>query len=293
MVKQNDARDRAMTDRERNLLRPVSRVSNEHYLRGFDSLTQVQEDAIDGAIFVALLHGQMSAPARRAIGVRELSRKLGMPYETVRRHAQALVLRGQCSSFGGGLVVPASVQRSRRVTTFLRALYVNAVRFLADLTRIGVAAFPSASRRALPSGHLMKEQTVIVIATMGLLLAGTRAVRDFWRGDLVKGLVFTAIWTANVKHVTNTARAATAAVLADDERLPVSVLAVSRSLRLPYETIRRHADLLVREGVCVRAGRQGLLVLAATHQRSEPGAVTGYRLVLEFLAELRRAGVTV
>jgi len=38
------------------------------------------------------------------------------------------------------------------------------------------------------------------------------------------------------------------------------VLATSQSLRLPYETVRRHADALAREGLCVRAGLQGVFV---------------------------------
>jgi hypothetical protein len=239
------------------------------------------------------MHGQLIAPHRKAIGVRELSRKIGMPYETVRRHARLLVRSGKCVDAGGGLAVPASVLKSRVVTTFMRSLYVNAVRLLVDLTRIGAAAFPSASRRPPSSGRLTKEQTAIAVAGLGLLLGGMRVMRDFWAGDLMKGLVYTAIWTANVKHVTNTSLATSSTVLADSQRQPVSVGAVSRSLRLPYETIRRHADALVREGTCVRAGRLGLLVPATTHVQTEPGAVAGFRLVLEFLAELRRGGVKV
>lgn len=274
-------------------VRPVARVSTEYYLRAFDSLTRLPHDMVDGAIFMAIVHGQLTAPHRKAIGVRELSRRIGMPYETVRRHAQVLVRSGQCVSAAGGLAVPASMLKSRVITTFMRAIYVNAMRLLVDLTRIGVAAFPSASRRPPSSGRLTKEQTVIAIAGLGLLLAGMRLMRDFWAGDLIKGLVYTAIWTANVKHVANTALATSSTVLADSQRQPVSVGAVSRSLRLPYETIRRHADALVREGICVRAGRQGLVVLASTHEQTEAGAVAGYRLVIEFLGELRRAGVTV
>lgn len=273
-------------------LRPVARVSTEHYLRSFDSLTRLQQDMVDGAIFMALVHGQLIAPHRKAIGVRELSRRVGMPYETVRRHAQLLVHSGKCIRAGSGLSVPESVLRSRAITTFMRTIYVNAVRLLVDLTRIGVVAFPSASRHP-PSGRLTKEQTAIAVAALGLLLVGMRTMRDFWAGDLMKGLVFTAVWTANVKHVAHTALATSATVLADSQRQPVSVGAVSRSLRLPYETIRRHADALVREGVCMRAGRLGLFVPASTHERTEAGAVAGYQLVIEFLAELRRAGVAV
>ena len=128
---------------------------------------------------------------------------------------------------------------------------------------------------------------------MGLLLAGVRLMRDFWSGDLLKGLVFTAIWTANVKHVTNTSRAATSSVLPDDMRQPVSVLAISRSLRLPYETVRRHADTLVREGLCVRAGRRGVFVPTQMLERTMAGSVAGHHLVVAFLDELRQGGVRI
>src|SRR4029450_11879419 len=159
-----------------------------------------------------------------------------------------------------------------------------------DLTRIGVVAFPSASRPP-SSGRLTKEQTFIAVAGLGPLLVGMRLMRDYWAGDLMKGLVYTAIWPANAKHVANPPLATSSPVLADSQRQPVSVGAVSRSLRLPYETVRRHADALVREGICVRAERQGLLVLATTHERTEAGAATGYHLVIEVIGELRRAGV--
>jgi len=285
--------DPVMTAAAQRHVRPVARVSTEYYLRAFDSLTRLQQDIADGGIFLALVHGQLIAPHRKAIGVRELSRKIGMPYETVRRHAQVLVRSGKCTSAGGGLAVPAAVLKSRAITAFMRALYIDTVRLLVDLTRVGVIALPSAARQPPSAGRLTKEQTVIAVGGLGLLLTGMRLMRDFWAGDLMKGLVYTAIWTANVKHVANTSLATSATVLADTERHPVSVGAVSRSLRLPYETVRRHADALLQEGICVRAGRQGLLVLATTHVQTEPGAIAGYNLVLEFLGELRRAGVTV
>src|SRR5262249_20855611 len=136
-----------------------------------------------------------------------------------------------------------------------------------------------------------KEQTAIAVAATGMLLAGLRALRGFWGGDLMKGVVFTAIWTANVKHVTNTSPAISRTVLDDSLRIPVSVMAISRSLRLPYETVRRHADALLRDGVCVRSGRGGLVVPASFHLRVTAGSAIGYRLVMDFLAELRRGGV--
>jgi len=272
---------------------PVTRVSTEFHLRAIDLLTELQGDLIDGLIVLTLVHDQLKAPRRKGGGsVRELSRRLGLPAETVRRRVQKLVKSGQCMSNEATVAVPAAVLRGRRISTFLRKVYVNTVRLLADLTRIDVAAFASASRRPVLSGRLGKEQLAIAVAGTGLLLAGLRALRAFW-GDLMRGLVYTAIWTANVKHVTNSDPLAGRSLIDDSQRVPVSVLAISRSLRLPYETVRRHADEMVRDGICVRAGRRGLVVPNSFIRRITTGPVITHRLVVDFLAELRRSGVKV
>jgi DNA-binding transcriptional ArsR family regulator len=270
---------------------PAVRVSTEFHLRGFDLLTEAQGDAVQGLIVMTLVRDQMGAQRRKPAGVRALSRRLGMPYTTIRRHVEKLTERGQCIAKDGGLVVPPAVLRGRRVTTFLRKIYVNAVRLLVDLTRVNIAAFAATSRRPVRSGRLSREQTAIAVAATGLLLAGMRATRGYWGGDLVKGLVYTAISAANVKHVTNSAGAAIQGVLPDSERQPVSVLGISRSLRLPYETIRRHAEALLQAGICVRVGRNGLLVPTGFIRAVPAGSQMVYRLVMDFLAELRRVGV--
>jgi DNA-binding Lrp family transcriptional regulator len=273
---------------------PVTRVSTEFHLRAIDLLTELQGDILDGLIVMTLVHDQLKTPRRRGGGsVRELSRRLEIPAETVRRRVQKLVKSGQCISNEATVAVPAAVLRGRRISTFLRKVYVNTVRLLADLTRIDIAAFASASRQPVRSGLLAKEQLAIAVAGTGLLLAGLRALRAFWDGDVMRGLVYTAIWTANVKHVTNTDPLADRSLVDDSQRAPVSVLAISRSLRLPYETVRRHADEMVRDGICVRAGRRGLVVPNSFIRRITAGPVIAHRLVLGFLAELRRAGVKV
>jgi DNA-binding transcriptional ArsR family regulator len=272
---------------------PVTRVSTEFHLRAIDLLTGVQDDIIDSLIFMTLVRAQMIGPRRTAVATRELSRMLGMPAETVRRHILSLARRGQCVVTNSGVAVPSTVLRGRKVKTFLRKIYVNAVRLLADLTRIEVASFASSSRRAVEAGRLTKEQTTIAIAATGLLLAGLRALRTFWGGDLMRGLVYTAIWTANVKHLTNSTPAAHPISLPDSLRVPVSVSAISRSLRLPYETVRRHAESLVQDGICIRVERRGLFVPLAFIQRIAAGPVITHRLAMDFLAALRNAGVRV
>lgn len=270
---------------------PALRVTVEYFLRGVEVLSQVHDDVVSSLVFMTLWHGQMQSPGRAPVGVRELSRKIGLPYETVRRHARALVQSGQCIEEKSGLAVPAAMMRGRRTEAMLRRSYVNAVRVLRDLTRIGVARFSIGSDRPLRAGRLTEEQVAIGIAGTSLLLAGYRVLREFAGGDFVKGLVFTAIWTANVKHVTNTAAAGDRGILTDSQRLPVSVLAISDALRLPYETVRRHADALLKEGQCVRVGRKGLVVMASTHRRNVSTTAAAYGVVMAFLAELRKAGI--
>lgn len=270
---------------------PVLRVFTEYCLRGFDLVSDLQDDLVRGAIFTTLVHDQ--AGIRAPVRIRELARKLGTPYETVRRQVIELVRSGQCREEGGGIVVPAAVRRSRRVAAFLRRLYLNTTRVLVDLTRVGMVRYGMKSSGLPRSGRLEKEQIAIVRAGTAALLAGLKAMRTYWRGAMTKGLVYTAIWTANVKHVTNTATAGTRGLLPDKSRLPVNVMAIAQSLRLPYETVRRHAQALLEEGLCVRVGKGGLVVPAATHRRLAEGSLVAYRLMVDFLADLRQAGIRV
>jgi DNA-binding Lrp family transcriptional regulator len=262
-------------------------------LRAFDLLTAAHGDLMSGVIIMTLVYNQAGVSGRKGMGFRELSRRLDMPAETVRRHVRSLAQSGHCIVQDGGVTVPVAVLRGRPITTFLRKIYVDAVRLLADLTRVGIAAFAPSSRRPVVAGRLSTEQTKIAIAATGMLLAGVRATRGYWGGDVVHGLVYTAITSANIRHVTNSASATIPAVLPDSQRQPVSVLAISRSLRLPYETIRRHAEALVEAGVCERVGRRGLLVPASFLRTVPDGTLLVYRLTMDFVAELRRGGVKV
>jgi hypothetical protein len=262
-------------------------------MRAVDLMAQAQDNSlIQGLIFMTLWHGQMQGTSSAPIGVRELARRLGLPYETVRRHALSLVRRGQCVRSGRGLTIPTQVLRRACNVDLLRKLYLETVRLLGDLARVGVARSTGSIRKLTIAGSLSEEQTVIAGAGMGSLLAGMKASLGYSNGDLLKGMVYSAIWTANVKHVTNAA-SAIHEVMPDELRLPVSVMAISHSLRLPYETTRRYALALVNEGKCLRVGRQGLVVPQKTHRDAMSTTIRCYGVVLDLLAELRRAGIKV
>jgi DNA-binding transcriptional regulator YhcF (GntR family) len=270
------------------------RISSEFFLRSVDLLTQVQGDRlISGLLFMAIWHNHMDDPGGGAVGVRELARRLNLPYETVRRHARELVRAGQCSATREGIEVVPAVLKSRANVDVMRRIYLNTERMLVELTRAGLAKFEVPSRSAARRSNLTRDQMVIATASTRRLLAGIRMLGELWQGDLLRALVFTAIWTANVKHVTNSAPAASQTVLPDEQRLPVSVLAISNSLRLPYETVRRHATALEKAGICHRVGRQGLVVPGEAHLKMASATVQAHAILTALLADLRRAGLKV
>ncbi|MBL0897851.1 MAG: hypothetical protein IBJ17_04010 [Reyranella sp.] len=273
---------------------PMVRLSSEFFLRSVDLLTRLQGDRlISGLVFMAVWYGHVHEPDSGMVGVRELARRLNLPYETVRRHAAQLVRAGQCIAMREGIAVAPAVLKSRSITDWMRRSFLNTERMLVDLTRAKLANYRGPSRSGPRQGRLTRDQMLIATASTRQLLAGIRMLGDLWNGDLLKGLVFSAIWTANVKHVINTPMATHQSVLPDDQRRPVSILAISNSLRLPYETVRRHAVALEKAGMCQRVGRQGVIVPASAHRKLAHGAVQTHGMLTSLLADLRRAGLEV
>ena len=222
------------------------------------------------------------------MAVRELSRELNLPYETVRRHVRDLEQSGACVVKTVARVAPPCT-RSTCAHTMLRKIYVNAVRLLVDLTRIGAVAFPSASRRLPPQG-VLRRSNGHRCRRNGPAAGRRAAMRDFWGGNLLKGLVFTAIWTANVKHVTNTSRPpphrCCPTICANRSASSPSPGRCVCPMRPSGGTPNARAGRPVR--ACREPGR-----FRANHvaEGTVAGSVAGHRLVIEFLAELRQGGV--
>ena len=95
------------------------------------------------------------------------------------------------------------------------------------------------------------------------LLRSLKMLTDMMQGEMVTAVVALAIGQANVAHFDYTEAEAryrdTGVVPPDELRRPVSVLALSQSLGLPYETTRRHVEKLVQLGVCDRI-KGGVLI---------------------------------
>ena len=96
---------------------------------------------------------------------------------------------------------------------------------------------------------------------------------EFFKGELVTGLVFLAILRENVRYIDHgspegMAHRALDAPPPNDLREPVTVYVVAKALGLTYETARRHVKRLVDDGYCLRLER-GLLIPTEVLTRPE------------------------
>ena len=118
-------------------------------------------------------------------------------------------------------------------------------------------------------------------------LRALRLMTDLTGDDMITAIVFRAVVAANIGYLDS--HAAEAALYSDLEtappdhlRRPVSVLSLSGSLSLPYETTRRHVQKLIAAGQC-QAVKGGVIAPAS--------ALVGPReaqAMLDNLANLRR-----
>jgi hypothetical protein len=101
-------------------------------------------------------------------------------------------------------------------------------------------------------------------------------------GDLLRGIIFTAIAVANSEHISAGGEGEPPA-----QRRPVSVLSIANSIGVPYETTRRYVNMMVVDGQCVRQGRRGVIITDEAFLR--PGVVNAMQ---ETLASFNRLAST-
>ena len=116
-------------------------------------------------------------------------------------------------------------------------------------------------------------------------------------GDILRGVIFTAVIDANVRHfrpadVVSQTYSEASDQVPDELRKPISVHALALELDIPYETTRRHVNALISDGFCIRA-EAGILVPATVIARDQLS--TALRRNFEnlrcLMADLRDGGV--
>ena len=154
------------------------------------------------------------------------------------------------------------------------------------------------SAERLPSPAPLRRERAAVRHAQQFFLRQADLLASITGGDLLLGLVFIAIQTANTSHLADSTGdefAELEDVPPDDMRRPISVLALSESLKLPYETTRRYVGRLEKLGLAVRVGRGGVIIPARALEL--PGNLErvqrSFANVTRFVAGLRRTGIDV
>jgi len=116
-------------------------------------------------------------------------------------------------------------------------------------------------------------------------------------GDILRGVIFTAIVDANTRHIRPSAIEGQTYSEASDRvpdsiRRPISVHALALELDIPYETTRRHVNALISEGYCERADT-GVLVPAEVIARESMTMALrrNFENLRRLVGDLREGGV--
>ena len=130
------------------------------------------------------------------------------------------------------------------------------------------------------------------------MLRNVEVVSEAADGDLMAGLIFSAIVQANVRPISNDPKLAKTygqmdAIPPDELRSPVSVNALAESLKIPYETTRRHVNKLIKLGFCVKVGTRGVIVPASViaSPTMVKGGLQQYSHLMHFLGQLKEIGL--
>jgi hypothetical protein len=182
-------------------------------------------------------YGALESPApdveRRPVSVRAVAASMQLPYETARRNIRRLEAQGVCTVSEAGVVVPASFMLSPEYFEAARIGHERLHALYRMLTARGLL-------EALPPPNYDEAEPPIrgAVRLLSDYLLRTAEAVGGRTGDLVTALVATPLLAA-------------AAGAEPGEPPPSrSIAAVARRLRMPAETVRRHAAALVTQGVC-------------------------------------------
>lgn len=286
-------------------LRPRNRIATriimEMQVGGAAAIMRVFEGNFDRAvIFFALLregsafreHANGTAistgRSRPGASVNALAASLDRPFETVRRHVNALIAAGLCRRDGAFVAVEAGTMADPAIDATLADLHDLMIRLIEDMVDFDLPL--PAPRRDVPY-----DRHITIAAAIDLLLVAIE-FHAGQHGDWLQVLLYGTIMVANARPITYDVEHAhryseSDTVPPDALRRPIGTAAVARTLGLPYSTAGRHILHMLADGRLQR--RPGGLIVSAAWM-STPSQLEGARIVAaraaQILARLAASG---
>jgi hypothetical protein len=284
--------------------RPAAHLSMNYFLDTMDRASRwLGRDVVDSMVFLAMVgenfrgHGLTDQAVGGAeledfapASITALARTLDMPYETVRRHALALCAAGFCRKQKGGYVVPAQVADHLNLDDLLSDITMATLGLVKDLAQVGLK--PPAATAAVLS-ELSRQSARMAIR---YFVQGAGAFCRSLNMDMLRAIILLNIVRRNhTAFEDGLDREVDANALAqwfsDSMRQSVSAYFVAKTMRLPYETVRRHCRALIDQGA-LEADAKGGLVVTGRQLNTQLGlqaaksAWVGTRNFMDSLAKL-------
>ena len=248
------------------------------------NLRQFTQDP-DRAMRYAALDAVPPDSERVPVTVYATAKELGIPYETVRRHAAKLRKQHLCEAVPGGLIIP---NRAFFTPAMLEAVAAHWA-LIQDLVNSGGGYAAPVSDP--PPGDVSRQVVRLGIHYFLDVLALIGRTLEI---DALGALVMRAVSFVNVEqHAYDPSAYPDVPVgPGDSEREPVSVYAVAKTLSLPYETTRRHVRRLMERGLLEKSGA-GVIVPERVSARPEVLVGIGELMARTeaYLARLAELGV--
>lgn len=205
------------------------------------------------------LGGDSGAYIGRAISVYSLASSMSQPYETVRRHVNALVELGLCLRLEGGVAATPDGLRLPAFASLMIETHDRFVRLIADMSTLDL---PLPRPRPGTSYDLRSGVQVAV----DMMLAAVDTNRGTHE-DIVELALFSTILSGNLARM---ARDRALALKYRDQREPVPdelldamrISVLARVMGLPDTTVRRRVGVMVAEGKLIRKG-SGVIISQA------------------------------
>jgi DNA-binding Lrp family transcriptional regulator len=196
----------------------------------------------------------------QAISVNALASSLSRPFETVRRHVNALLDQGLCVRTSAGVMSPAHVYARPEIAGLFRLHHDTLVRLIEDMAAFGM---PLPETRA----QVDYDWQTGLAAAHDVLLTGIEFHADAYESWLDMVLV-TVVMCANARPFTydrdvSLSYSDFTRLPPESMRAPVPASAIARALGLPASTIQRRVNDMIGRGQLLRKAG-GLMVSEAS-----------------------------